>query len=359
MVHRVPYPALSLRLSPYSQARLVIVAGPASYLLPTRFTFVYSPLQTLTDPSLIFTDPHIFSPLFTTPLFYLTGPACHCGRSRLLPSSYPIYISLLPFTDPHRSPQIPTPSPTFFPSHLYKFTPLHRPSQIHLCHPIILPNPYKTSIPLYLPIGPACHCGRSRHFSSHPCFRPGLSLWQVPPSLFPLSSHLLPPFPSLQARLGLVAGPPCSFSSVPPPSFLAPRPGLSLWQVSPSTLFFTPFHSSNCLSCFYRSRLLSPPVSSCHPARAGRHGRSKEILLPLCQDRSTSDLIDTSSSWTTSFFHWRVWLCFILQLTNYTGWTLPGCASPWLATGHSWNATLSPSSSFTSPSRTEWILRGL
>ena len=77
------------------------------------------------------------------------------------------------------------------------------------------------------------------------------------------------------------------------------------------------------------------------------------------QKERESDLIDTSSSWTASFFHWRVWLCFILQLTNYTGWTSPGCASPWLATGPSWNATLSPSSSFTSPSRTEWILRGL
>ena len=72
-----------------------------------------------------------------------------------------------------------------------------------------------------------------------------------------------------------------------------------------------------------------------------------------------SVLLATCSSWTTSSFHWRVWRCLILQITNYIGWTLPGCASPWLVIGTSWNVTSSPSSSFTSSSRTEWILRGL
>ena len=80
-------------------------------------------------------------------------------------------------------------------------------------------------------IGPACHCGRPRLFTppslslpSSPSpiplfYRPGLSLWQVPPIYSPLLSQFLHFFHS--------------------PSPLSYRPGLSLWQVSPYSLYPT------------------------------------------------------------------------------------------------------------------------
>ena len=86
-----------------------------------------------------------------------------------------------------------------------------------------LPSPH---LPLLLYLtGPACHCGRSRLspsiFSTSLLpltlsYRPGLSLWQVPPFHPPssLSSPFLP---------------------FPPPSY---RPGLSLWQVPPISGFY-------------------------------------------------------------------------------------------------------------------------
>ena len=138
----------------------------------------------------------------------------------------PLHRSSLILTDPHRSSHFPTlihhpiilpnpqplslshrpglslwqvPPPTLFLPHLRKFTPLRRSSQFltnphrsltdthrsshfltHICHPSILPAPHKTSIPL------------------SPTYRPGLSLWQVPPFLLPSL---------LQARLAIVAGP--------------------------------------------------------------------------------------------------------------------------------------------------------
>ena len=70
-------------------------------------------------------------------------------------------------------------------------------------------------------IGPACHCGRSRlsplsiFFTFLPLslsYRPGLSLWQVPPFLSPF----LPSSPSSPFHFPLFY-----------------RPGLSLWQVPP------------------------------------------------------------------------------------------------------------------------------
>ena len=140
------------------------MAGPASSLLPAQFLPVYSltllhpyPSQiltdthrfpqfhpflippnppglpsfhpyrsspTLTNPPQIFTGPHFLSHLSITPLAFLLGPACHCGRSRLFPFSKSIYISLLSFTVPHKS------------SHILTF--------------------------LFYSLGPACHCGRSR-----------------------------------------------------------------------------------------------------------------------------------------------------------------------------------------------------
>ena len=112
------------------------------------------------------------SPLLPT----FQGPACHCGRSRpiLLLSCYP-----------------PPPPSSFLPTHQ----------------------------------GPACHCGRSRLVSllslliptsfPFPFHLARLSLWQVPPRL---ASFLLPATTAFSL-----------------PSH-APRPGLSLWQVSPLSL---------------------------------------------------------------------------------------------------------------------------
>ena len=77
-------------------ARPVIVAGPAVWL----------PFQSIYLSSLPFTATHHPSHLRTF-LPYLAGPACHCGRSRLIPSPYPICTSLFPLTDPHRSLQSP------------------------------------------------------------------------------------------------------------------------------------------------------------------------------------------------------------------------------------------------------------
>ena len=105
-----------------------------------------------------------------------------------------------------------------------------------------------TSPPFRIPIfqicilfGPACHCGRFRLLHPH---------------YFTL--YLLPPLPSchsvFEARLVIVAGPAWSSPSTSPPCLF------SLLSLS--------------------SPLLS--LSSCCPARAGRHGRSKVIFLPLC-----------------------------------------------------------------------------
>ena len=87
------------------------------------------------------------------PLFNIIGPACHCGRSRLSPSStLPTPFSLHP-TGPacHCGRSRLSPSSTF-------------------------PTPFPLP-----PTGPACHCGRSRLFPFSLSYRPGLSLWQVPP----------------------------------------------------------------------------------------------------------------------------------------------------------------------------------
>ena len=112
-----------------------------------------------------------------------SGPACHCGRSRL-PSPFP--------------------------------TPYHPFSLL-----ILFLSPSPTYIPLGLHSGPACHCGRSRHiilsrFISHTSFlalpptninlqaystsppssRPGLPLWLVSPFPITYSFPLLYPHTS-------------------------------------------------------------------------------------------------------------------------------------------------------------------
>ena len=126
-----------------------------------------------------------------------TGPACHCGRSRLFPSS----TLSTPFSLPSIGPACHCGRSRLFPPPTFS-TP---PSLLYLT-------------------GPACHCGRSRlspsiFSTSLPLslsYRPGLSLWQVPPFHPPSSlSYPLLPFP--------------------PPSY---RPGLSLWQVPPISGFY-------------------------------------------------------------------------------------------------------------------------
>ena len=138
---------------------------------------------------------------------------------------------------------------------------------------------------------------------SSPSLRPGLSSWQIPPrsllTPFSLPLHLHPfVFPSSKivftlARLVIVAG---------PTSFILPAYHFTSFFHS---LLSLPIRGPTC-HCG-RSRLVFPfylpslslslslslfPLLSlsCRPARAGRHGRSKVILLPLCHERSTSDL---------------------------------------------------------------------
>ena len=72
--------------------------------------------------------------------------------------------------------------------HTSPFSLSYRPLSLSSTSPTLI-SPY--------PIGPACHCGRSRLFPSPPSphlpplfslsYRPGLSLWQVPPFLPPSS----------------------------------------------------------------------------------------------------------------------------------------------------------------------------
>ena len=144
------------RFQPYYptlKIRLVIEAAPTSYLLPTPFTQVYFPSRILTDLYNSLTDPHRLSQflfLIYYPIILPIGPACHCGKSSLLHSFNLIYISLLPFTEFHRPSQIPT--------YFYDSPPI-------LTDPYILSPLHTTPLLIY---------------------RPGLSLWQVPPLSFSL-----------------------------------------------------------------------------------------------------------------------------------------------------------------------------
>ena len=176
------------------------------------------------------------------------GPACHCGRSRLVPLL--TLLALLPFWIPHSI----------------------------LCHSF----------------GPACHCGRPR----------------LP------HSHCLP----LQLLLSL--------SSFTPSKSPACHCGRS--RLIP---LFYPSHHSVSLSS------LSLSLFSCRPARAGRHGRSKVILLTLCHVESTSDSVghaqalqdeatSTGESGCASFSRWRTTLAYLCLAVPRLGsslelrWTL-------------------------------------
>ena len=67
-------------------------------------------------------------------LHYRKGPACHCGRSRLMPSSYPILHKFIP---PHRSSQISTlPSPILTNPH--NLSPIFTTPLIHLLARLVI-----------------------------------------------------------------------------------------------------------------------------------------------------------------------------------------------------------------------------
>ena len=140
-------------------------SGPACYcsrfhllhLIPHlhKLTPLHSSSLSLTDLSQILTYSHIFLSVFTTLLSHLVPIRPHLlslsqgpglSLSRLLPSSGPIHINLLPLTSPRSS-----------------LTYTHRFSH---SLPSFLPYyPPQTPIgphPLFIPIGPAYHCGRSR-----------------------------------------------------------------------------------------------------------------------------------------------------------------------------------------------------
>ena len=67
-------------------------------------------------------------------LHYLKGPACHCGRSHLIPSPYPILHKFIP---PHRSSQISTiPSPILTNPH--NLSPIFTSPLIHLSARLVI-----------------------------------------------------------------------------------------------------------------------------------------------------------------------------------------------------------------------------
>ena len=152
--------------------------------------------------------------------------------------------------------------------------------------------------------GPACHCGWSTSPSSIPP-RPGLSLWQVPLWSHPALTWLFP----LQDY-------PRFFLSLTSP-LLPPRARRPPWEIQQ-------------WSC-WRSATTNPQV----------------IHLATCSSTTTSSLSLESLAVPHSPEHGLhrpdiTWLCFVLD-------------GPWT----SWRVTTSLFSSFTTPSWTEWILRGL
>ena len=208
---------------------------------------IYYPFFNIIGPACHCGRSRLFpSSTFPTPFSLLSiGPACHCGRSRLfLSSTFPTPISLHPIGPAcHCGRSRLSLSSTFStpPPFLNLIGPACHCGRSRLFPSSTFPTPISPH-----PIGPACHCGRSRLSLSStftnlsPSYRPGLSLWQVPPIPFLFLLHTSP-F-SLSYRPGLSLWqvppflPPSSLSSplfylpFPPPSC---RPGLSLWQVPP------------------------------------------------------------------------------------------------------------------------------
>ena len=224
----------------------------------------------------------------TSTLSHYLGPACHCGRSRLDCSLPPLLPYLSPFPTSYigTSRSIPSPFLPFWPglslwqvppraspfyllslstlpSYLSHFSHLYIPATSSLLAWIVIvagpanfshfPAPSPSLSPLYHPpsdtppfpqhSGPACHCGRSRHFLL-PLYI-SLTSFPRPSSCRHLFTGPLYFISNLQARLAIVAGPafpiylsfpPSSFlpplsthTSSPPLSPFAPWPGLPLW----------------------------------------------------------------------------------------------------------------------------------
>ena len=210
------------------------------FLPPFSVPFLYFPPSTLppSPPFLFFTLPigpashcgwsRLSSisppppPLTTTPSHYL-GPACHCGRSRLV--SPPFYLS----TSHIRTTLISLTLLTYIPLPLHPFWPGLSLWQVPPTLPIsnTLPplspssssyyHPPLPTLPLELHSGPACHCGRSRHIILSR-YISHTSFLALPPTNINLQAY-----------------------STSPPSY---RPGLPLWLVSPFpiTYSFSPLY---------------------------------------------------------------------------------------------------------------------
>ena len=134
------------KFTPLHRSSQILTNSYPTILPILPFILPHGSSQSLPDPhkSLQLPLPHFKDPhrslQIPTLLPYLEDPTCHRGSSHFIPSPYPIYTSLFPLTDPHRSLQLP-----------------HRSSQT-----------LTISLPYLLPY----------YFT----YRPGLSLWQVPPS---------------------------------------------------------------------------------------------------------------------------------------------------------------------------------
>ena len=113
---------------------------------------------------------------------HTTGPACHCGRSRLFPSStFSTPFSLLPIGPAcHCGRSRLFPSSTFSTPPSFSLSLLQARLVIVAGPAYLLLSSLHFSLSLSL-IGPACHCGRSRLFTLPLLF----------PTLFTLSPSLL------------------------------------------------------------------------------------------------------------------------------------------------------------------------
>ena len=156
------------------------MAGPASYLLPTPFAqvcFPHSSSQIFTNPSQIITYPHKFSPYLLSH-HILLGLVCHSDGSRHIPSFYSIYSNLPPshlLSDLHKSLSFTGPACHCGRSRLLPF--LH--SFFYIINKLF-------SLPLRILTGPIQALTDPDILPPLSC-RPGLSLWQVPPTLLPPS----------------------------------------------------------------------------------------------------------------------------------------------------------------------------
>ena len=164
-----------------------------------------------------------------------------------------------------------------------------------------------------------------------------------------------------KGKEGKNTSPAASRSSTPPPAVFAPpargkAPGPACHYGSHSLLFP---HSH--APAFLSSHLVSPhllPPSSCHPARAGRHGRSKVILLTLA--KTDPQVIFWPSCTSRSSSCTGLSGCASPSGTILPWWTMsPGGASLQHPSWSLWFVTTSLTSASTWTRTLERILRGL